>query len=127
MTQTVENRVATPRPLTAGLLQRVILPRAGDPLTVRSLYVDEHTGLRLATVPAPPGFAPRRDVPLTGIASTGRRLRVLSRTSAVVPEQSEVSFAAYFNAFAAGYWRHWSSLTAVRLADRRLYEEGCPR
>ena len=32
-----------------------------------------------------------------------------------MPEQSEVSFAAYFNAFAAGYWRHWSALTAVRL------------
>ena len=26
-----------------------------------------------------------------------------------------MSFAAYFNAFAAGYWRHWSALTAVRL------------
>ena len=115
MTQTVENPVVNPAPTTATLLQRVILPRAGDPMAVRALYVDEHTGIRLATVPAPPGYPPRKDVPLTGIATTGRRLRVLSRTSAVVPEQSEVSFAAYFNAFAAGYWRHWSALTAVRL------------
>src|ERR1700750_1501256 len=115
MTQTVENPVVTPPPTAAALLQRVILPRAGDPMTVRSLYVDEHTGIRLATVPAPPGFPPREDTPLAGIATTGRRLRVLSRTSAVVPEQSEGSFAAYSNAFAAGYWRHWSTLTAVRL------------
>ncbi len=114
MTQTVENPVAAPA-TTATLLQRVILPRAGDPMAVRALYVDEHTGIRLATVPAPPGFPPREEMPLAGIATTGRRLRVLSRTSAVVPEQSEVSFAAYFNAFAAGYWRHWSILTSVRL------------
>src|SRR6185312_3329698 len=111
----VENPVVNPAPTTATLLQRVILPRAGEPMAVRALYVDEHTGIRLATVPAPPGYPPRKDVPLAGIAATGRRLRVLSRTSAVVPEQSEVSFAAYFNAFAAGYWRHWSVLTAVRL------------
>ena len=115
MTQTVENPVRTPTPTAAALLQRVILPRAGDPMRVRSLYVDEHTGIRLATVPARPGFPPRREMPLTSIATSGRRLRVLSRTSAVVDEQSEVSFAAYFNAFAAGYWRHWSFLTAVRL------------
>ena len=115
MTQTVEDPVVSPASTTATLLQRVILPRAGDPMAVRALYVDEHTGIRLATVPAPPGFPPREDTPLAGIATTGRRLRVLSRTSAVVPEQSEVSFAAYFNAFAAGYWRHWSTLTAVRL------------
>ena len=115
MTQTVENPVVTPTSTTATLLQRVILPRAGDPMAVRALYLDEHTGIRLATVPAPPGMPPRQEMPLAGIASTGRRLRVLSRISAVVPEQSEVSFAAYFNAFAAGYWRHWSTLTAVRL------------
>ena len=115
MTQTVENPVVTPTATTATLLQRVILPRAGDPMAVRALYLDEHTGIRLATVPALPGMPPRQEMPLAGIASTGRRLRVLSRISAVVPEQSEVSFAAYFNAFAAGYWRHWSTLTAVRL------------
>ena len=55
MTQTVENPVVNPAPTTATLLQRVILPRAGDPMAVRALYVDEHTGIRLATVPARPG------------------------------------------------------------------------
>ena len=61
MTQTVENPVVTPASTTATLLQRVILPRAGDPMAVRALYVDEHTGIRLATVPALPGFPPRQD------------------------------------------------------------------
>ena len=57
-------------------------------------------------------------VHLEGSAVTGRRLRVTSRTSACLPEQSEVSFGAYFNAFAAGYWRHWTPLTEVRLKLR---------
>ena len=98
-----------------GLLQRVILPRSGDPISVRSLYLDERTGLRLHTPPPLPGAAPLREVMLLGTAATARKLRVTSRTSALVPEQSEVSFGAYFNAFAAGYWRHWSRLTEVHL------------
>jgi galactofuranosylgalactofuranosylrhamnosyl-N-acetylglucosaminyl-diphospho-decaprenol beta-1,5/1,6-galactofuranosyltransferase len=100
------------------LLQRVILPRAGDPMTVRALYIDERTGLHLATTPLVPGATVTHRVHLSGSAVTGRRLRVTSRTSACVPEQSEVSFAAYFNAFAAGYWRHWTPLTEVRLRMR---------
>jgi galactofuranosylgalactofuranosylrhamnosyl-N-acetylglucosaminyl-diphospho-decaprenol beta-1,5/1,6-galactofuranosyltransferase len=100
------------------LLQRVILPRSGDPMSVRALYMDERTGLALASVPAVPGAIPTSTVHLEGAAVTGRRLRVTSRTSASLPEQSEVSFGAYFNAFAAGYWRRWTALTEVRLALR---------
>ena len=100
------------------LLQRVILPRSGDPMSVRALYMDERTGLALASVPAVPGPSCTASVHLEGSAVTGRRLRVTSRTSASLPEQSEVSFGAYFNAFAAGYWRHWSALTEVRLKLR---------
>lgn len=108
---------------TRSLLQRVILPRAGDPMTVRALYMDEGTGLRIVTAPSPPGvFAPQFD--LTGAISGDRRLRTLSRTSAVLAGQSEVSFAAYFNAFAAGYWRRWTRLTSVQL---RLTVEGAGR
>jgi len=95
------------------LLQRVILPRSGDPMSVRALYMDERTGLALASVPAMPGAMVQGTVHLEGSAVTGRRLRVTSRTSASLPEQSEVSFGAYFNAFAAGYWRHWTPLTEV--------------
>ena len=100
------------------LLQRVILPRSGDPMSVRALYMDERTGLALATVPPSPGVVVHNPVHLEGAAVTGRRLRVTSRTSAALLEQSEVSFGAYFNAFAAGYWRHWTPLTEVRLKLR---------
>jgi galactofuranosylgalactofuranosylrhamnosyl-N-acetylglucosaminyl-diphospho-decaprenol beta-1,5/1,6-galactofuranosyltransferase len=100
------------------LLQRVILPRSGDPMSVRALYVDERTGLALATVPALPGATGHTPVHLEGSAVTGRRLRVTSRTSACLLEQSEVSFGAYFNAFAAGYWRRWTPLTEVHLKLR---------
>jgi galactofuranosylgalactofuranosylrhamnosyl-N-acetylglucosaminyl-diphospho-decaprenol beta-1,5/1,6-galactofuranosyltransferase len=112
-----------PAPATAGteqpagpyLLQRVILPRSGDPTSVRSLYVDERTGIRLHPVSVPLGAPPVPHVNLTGSAVGPRRLRPISRTTAVVPEQSEVSFGAYFNAFAASYWRRWSILTSVQL------------
>jgi galactofuranosylgalactofuranosylrhamnosyl-N-acetylglucosaminyl-diphospho-decaprenol beta-1,5/1,6-galactofuranosyltransferase len=100
------------------LLQRVILPRSGDPMSVRALYMDERTGLALSSVPAAPGAVPAAAVHLEGSAVTGRRLRVTSRTSATLREQSEVSFGAYFNAFAAGYWRRFTPLTEVRLTLR---------
>ncbi|WP_103382001.1 glycosyltransferase [Pseudonocardia dioxanivorans] len=106
-----------------GLLQRVILPRPTDPTRVRALYVDEGSGVRLATEPPQPGD-PTQPVSLTLGHRGQRRLRVVSRTSAVVPAGSEVSFGAYFNGFAAGYWRRWSILTEVHL---RLTLEGAGR
>jgi len=117
--------VSDPSDPASHLLQRVILPRSGDPTSVRSLYVDERTAIRLSPVPVPAGFPqPEVEVNLIGTAVGARRLRTTSRTTALVPEQSEVSFGAYFNAFAAGYWRRWSVLTAVTL---RLDLEGAGR
>ncbi len=74
-------------------LQRIIAPRAGDPLDVRSLYLDEDDTNR-------------------------RRSRAVSRTSLTLPAQSEVSFATYFNAFPASYWRRWTTLETVVLQLR---------
>ena len=71
-------------------LQRVIVPRAGDPLDVRSLYLDEDE-------------------------TNQRRSKATSRTSLTLPAQSEVSFATYFNAFPASYWRRWTILESVVL------------
>lgn len=70
------------------LLQRVIFPRPGEPMDVRALYQVEAT-------------------------SNPARAHALSRTSAAVPAESELSFEAYFNAFAASYWRRWSVLKSV--------------
>ncbi|GAA3036162.1 glycosyltransferase [Gordonia defluvii] len=81
---------AAPESKAAELLQRVIFPRPGEPLDVRSLYLVEADGnLRRAHSP--------------------------SRTSVVLGGESEVSFETYFNAFAASYWRRWSTLKSVVL------------
>jgi galactofuranosylgalactofuranosylrhamnosyl-N-acetylglucosaminyl-diphospho-decaprenol beta-1,5/1,6-galactofuranosyltransferase len=113
MTTTAE-KTAAPEVATDTLLQRIILPRQADPLSVRALYVDERAGATLAATTPDPGTREKPMV-LSLSQATGRALRVTSRTSAVLPALSEVSFGAYFNGFAAGYWRHWSILTEIRL------------
>ncbi|CAN5205992.1 glycosyltransferase [soil metagenome] len=80
------------------LLQRVLMPRAADALKVRSLYLDE-----------------------TGASGRGR---VLDRESVILPAGNEISFATYFNAFPASYWRRWTTLTGVVL---RLQLDGPSR
>ncbi|MFD4268086.1 glycosyltransferase [Rhodococcus sp. NPDC058481] len=76
--------------LGKALLQRVILPRPGEPLDVRTLYLEE---------------AP----------TNARRAHATSRTSLSIGAESEASFCTYFNAFPASYWRRWSILTSVVL------------
>ncbi|RLK60050.1 glycosyltransferase [Actinokineospora cianjurensis] len=70
------------------VLQRVILPRDTDPVDVRPLYLDE-----LETAHS----------------------HVSSRTAVTVPVSARVSFAAFFNAFPAGYWKRWTKVTEVIL------------
>lgn len=83
-------------PIAAGqsravsLLARVILPRPGEPLDVRALYLEESS-------------------------TNARRAHALSRTALEISPESEVSFATYFNAFPASYWRRWSTLESVVL------------
>ncbi|GBE64111.1 galactofuranosyl transferase GlfT2 [Mycobacterium sp. MFM001] len=74
----------------ASLLARVILPRPGEPLDVRKLYLEEST-------------------------TNARRAHATTRTSLQIGAESEVSFATYFNAFPASYWRRWTTLTSVVL------------
>jgi galactofuranosylgalactofuranosylrhamnosyl-N-acetylglucosaminyl-diphospho-decaprenol beta-1,5/1,6-galactofuranosyltransferase len=129
LTTTAASPTAAPSPPPAptpvsSLLQRVLLPRTGDPMSVRSLYMDERTGLRVSSMPSSPGERVRRVLSFAGSSTGLRKVRATSRTSAVVSAQSEVSFGAYFNAFAASYWRRWSPLTEVAL---RLEVEGTGR
>ncbi|MGY4708087.1 glycosyltransferase [Mycolicibacterium sp. CBM1] len=83
-------------PIAAGeskavsLLSRVILPRPGEPLDVRKLYIEESD-------------------------TNARRAHAPSRTTLEIGAESEVSFATYFNAFPASYWRRWSILESVVL------------
>ncbi|MCF6507203.1 glycosyltransferase family 2 protein [Blastococcus sp. MG754426] len=70
------------------LLQRVLMPRPADQLKVRSLYLDE--------------------------VNSGR-VRAKDRFTAELDPGWEVSFATYFNAFPASYWRRWSVLESIVL------------
>src|ERR1700737_3234569 len=72
------------------LLSRIIVPRPGEPLDVRKLYVEEST-------------------------TNARRAHAPTRTTLEIGTESEVSFATYFNAFPASYWRRWAILEAVVL------------
>src|SRR6185312_7713855 len=71
-------------------LARVILPRPGEPLDVRKLYISESE-------------------------TNARRAHAPTRTTLEIGAESEVSFATYFNAFPASYWRRWSILDCVVL------------
>jgi galactofuranosylgalactofuranosylrhamnosyl-N-acetylglucosaminyl-diphospho-decaprenol beta-1,5/1,6-galactofuranosyltransferase len=72
------------------LLARVILPRPGEPHDVRKLYIEESD-------------------------TNARRAHAPTRTALEIGAESEVSFATYFNAFPASYWRRWSTLDSVVL------------
>jgi galactofuranosylgalactofuranosylrhamnosyl-N-acetylglucosaminyl-diphospho-decaprenol beta-1,5/1,6-galactofuranosyltransferase len=72
------------------LLSRVILPRPGEPLDVRKLYIEESD-------------------------TNARRAHAPTRTTLEIGAESEVSFATYFNAFPASYWRRWTTLESVVL------------
>jgi galactofuranosylgalactofuranosylrhamnosyl-N-acetylglucosaminyl-diphospho-decaprenol beta-1,5/1,6-galactofuranosyltransferase len=81
----------------AQVLQRVILPRDGDPLDVRPLYLDEPDNVHS---------------------------HVSSRRAVTVPVSAKVSFASYFNAFPASYWKRW---TVVKDVVLRLSVRGAGR
>ena len=73
------------------VLQRILLPRKGEPHDVRMLYLlEEEQNKQRVTWP--------------------------DRSRVAIPEGAEVSFQTYFNAFPASYWRRWSQLNEVILA-----------
>ncbi|AIT62010.1 glycosyltransferase [Corynebacterium doosanense] len=72
------------------VLQRILLPRQGEPQDVRMLYLVES-------------------------GQNKERLSWSERFSVRVPGGSEASFETYFNAFPASYWRRWSQLDTVLL------------
>ena len=47
--------------------------------------------------------------------TNARRAHAPTRTTLEIGAESEVSFATYFNAFPASYWRRWSTLESVVL------------
>jgi galactofuranosylgalactofuranosylrhamnosyl-N-acetylglucosaminyl-diphospho-decaprenol beta-1,5/1,6-galactofuranosyltransferase len=87
-------------------LQRVVLPLGLDP-DVLPLYVELGPSSGAASVAAPVVTA-REQHPENVVDR--RRLRVEAGTRA--------SFATYFNAFPASYWRRWTVLEEVELVVR---------
>ncbi|MGH7748262.1 MAG: hypothetical protein ACREQ5_26425, partial [Candidatus Dormibacteria bacterium] len=71
------------------VLHRVVMPRADDPPEVRPLYLDE---------------------PET---SHGRTAEVVNRSTVTLPPACQLSFATYFNAFPASYWKRWTRVEEV--------------
>ena len=71
-------------------VQRILLPKRGEPSDVRMLYLIESEQNR-------------------------ERLSWNDRTSVTIPAGEEASFETYFNAFPAAYWRRWSQLKSIVL------------
>ena len=91
------------------ILQRVVLPLDAD-LDVLPLYVDgEHV---------PPPTDPDADQPVLPVVSTQHPDQVRGRRRYAVPAGQRSSFATYFNAFPAGYWKRWSVIDEVVLRVR---------
>ncbi|MCG5432980.1 glycosyltransferase [Mycobacterium sp. MYCO198283] len=90
MSEIPSGPVQADTPRAVSLLSRVILPRPGEPLDVRKLYINESE-------------------------TNARRAHAPSRTTLEIGAESQVSFATYFNAFPASYWRRWSVLESVVL------------
>ena len=89
------------------VLARVVFPTDGD-LDVLPLYVDGQQ----VPVAAEEGGA------LVPVAYDQNPDQVLGRRSYQLGHGQRASFATYFNAFPAGYWRRWSVLSSVGLRVR---------
>ncbi|MDP9981863.1 galactofuranosylgalactofuranosylrhamnosyl-N-acetylglucosaminyl-diphospho-decaprenol beta-1,5/1,6-galactofuranosyltransferase [Pseudarthrobacter oxydans] len=103
-------------------IQRVILPSADQPDTV-SLYADAGTasGIRLrendelARTPK----LPEDKLQMFSSGSQQAHFEdLLTRHSMRVRSGEQISFGTYFNAFAASYWRRWTSVRDIRLVVR---------
>ena len=89
------------------ILARVVFPTDGD-LDVLPLYVDGQQ----VPVSVEDGET------LLPVHYDQNPDQVLGRRSYRLGHGTRTSFATYFNAFPAGYWRRWSTLQSVQLSVR---------
>ncbi|MGD0925902.1 MAG: glycosyltransferase [Streptosporangiaceae bacterium] len=138
MTAEVFGQQSATRERSLRILQRVVFPD-GD-LDVVPLYVETHMdrgAAELAAEMATEQLTGRRapgagSVPVAN-AAVGEAQSIIRfgadvpaypgedagpRRSAVISEGRRVSFATYFNAFPASYWRRWTSVDSVTLRIR---------
>lgn len=110
-------------------LQKVILPRPQQ-ISTLPLYVDagESYGAQLSTMNKAlgggGGFATDVEdskkssasaVPVAAASPKVDASDVIGRRSTLVRAGSRISFATYFNAFPASYWKRWTTVEKVRL------------
>ncbi len=129
------SEAAEPRALR--VLQRVVFP--GEDPDVVPLYVEtnpergaaelaaELLAESLGETPKAPVAAPAGNA-ASGETQSSIRFgadllafpgeEILPRRSAVITEGRRVSFATYFNAFPASYWRRWTTVESVTLRIR---------
>jgi galactofuranosylgalactofuranosylrhamnosyl-N-acetylglucosaminyl-diphospho-decaprenol beta-1,5/1,6-galactofuranosyltransferase len=94
-------------------IQRVILPGERGMETL-PLYMD--SGVVASAVDPSAGALPKAED--QGLNRTVHADDVLSRTTASVRAGERISFGTYFNAFAASYWKRWTTVREVRLNVR---------
>ncbi len=122
-TTTAQTTGADRGPTVERLLQRQILPLDRD-LDVLSLYVDAgEASLDVDRYEIGSNRAAQEAHAASLRASTGpsgevHPDQILDRTRLRVPQGERLSFATYFNAFPASYWRRWSVVSQVRLTVR---------
>lgn len=86
------------------VLQNVIFPIDRDP-DLLPLFADPETWSVIDEEPV-------------RVSNRAHMSNVLGRNSARITAGRRVSFGAYFNAFPASYWQHWTSVREIRLTVR---------
>ncbi|WNM24359.1 glycosyltransferase [Demequina capsici] len=104
---TTEEAVATRR-----VVHRIVLPTDSDPDTL-PLYIDFEMARPGREDDSKEGPAAPVAKKVTAIQDTG--VEVTGRRTLTMDKGARLSFASYFNAFPASYWRRWTDLTSVRL------------
>lgn len=100
------------------VLQEVVFP-AKDRFSTQPLYLDTRADTGSAVQQEDSGEQrPQIVVNVASEPAASSGVTILGRTSVRVPARSTVSFATYFNAFPASYWRHNTHLREVVLRVR---------
>ena len=102
-------------------VQRVILPGERG-LETLPLYMDSGVVSSSSDVSSELSGLGRTKTPIK-VLNAPRAAHaddVTSRTSASVRAGERISFGTYFNAFAASYWRRWTTVREVRLNVRTV-------
>ena len=98
------------------VLQNVVFPLDRDP-DLLPLYADPDAWTTVKLAPTEVGHKRREPTPLR-VSDNARLSNVLGRHRARILPGRRVSFGAYFNAFPAAYWQHWTPIRDIRLTVR---------